>query len=147
MCSCSPAFCGTTTPRLSWSSYHCETISSSPSCLPGTQTSLDRPALSGAPPQFGTFGSAGHSKPYISSSQYAAGIWLEQYHSLAAFAFFFIASSLGDFLCREHTFRLAKYIRNTDSTQSYLALFTIRNEYMHIVAYYFTHTTSLVELQ
>ena len=114
---------------------------------PGTQTSLDRPALSGAPPQFGTFGSAGHSKPYISSGQYAAGIWLEKYRPLAAFAFLYIASCLGNFLCGDHTFRIAKYIRNTDGTQSYLALFSIRNEYMHIVAYYFTHTTSLVELQ
>ena len=32
-------------------------------------------------------------------------------------------------------------------TQSHLALFSIRNEYIHIVAYYFTHTTSLMELQ
>ena len=45
----------------------------------------------------------------------------------------------------DHTFRIAKYIRSTDGTQSYLALFSIRNEYMHIMAYYFTHTTSLVE--
>lgn len=87
----------------------------------GTQTWLDRPALSGAPPQFGTFGSAGHSKPYISSSQYAAGIWLEKYRPLAAFAFLYIASCLVNFLCGDHTFRLAKYIRSTDGAQSYLA--------------------------
>ncbi|KAL0035692.1 hypothetical protein WJX79_008950 [Trebouxia sp. C0005] len=75
---------------------------------PGTQTLLDRPALSGAAPQFGTFGSAGHSKPYISSTQWAAGIWLEKYRPLAAFAFLYIASCLGDFLCGDHTFRIAK---------------------------------------
>jgi hypothetical protein len=63
---------------LSWWNYQQQ---------PGTQTVLDGPALSGAPPQFGTFGSAGHSKPYLSSSQYAAGIWLETYRPLAAFAF------------------------------------------------------------
>ena len=114
---------------------------------PGTQTVLDSPALSGVPPQFGTFGNVGHSKPYISSRQYAAGIWLKKYRPLAPFAFLYIASCLGNFLCGGHTFRIAKYIRNTDGTQSYLALFSIKNEYMHIVAYYFTHTTSLVELQ
>ncbi|DBB03656.1 TPA: hypothetical protein ACH3X3_010983 [Trebouxia sp. C0006] len=63
---------------LSWWNYQQQ---------PGTQTVLDGPALSGAPPQCGTFGSAGHSKPYLSSSQYAAGIWLETYRPLAAFAF------------------------------------------------------------
>ena len=114
---------------------------------PGTQTLLDRPTPSGAPPPFGDFGSAGHSKPYISCSQYGAGVWLEKYRPLAAFAFLYIASCLGDFLCGDHTFRIAKYIRNTDGSQSYFALFSIRNEYMHIVAYFFTQPTSLVELQ
>ena len=106
---------------------------------PGTQTLLDGPTPCGAPPPFWDFGSAGHSKPYISCGRYAAGVWLEKLRPLAAFAFLYIASCLVDFCRRwDHTFRIAKYVRRTDGTQSYLALFSIRNEYMHIVAYCFT---------
>ncbi|KAA6421252.1 MAG: hypothetical protein FRX49_08738 [Trebouxia sp. A1-2] len=53
----------------------------------------------------------------------------------------------GDFLCGDHTFCIAKNISYPDGTQAYLALFSIRNGYMQIVSYYFTCTTSLVELQ
>ena len=41
---------------------------------PGTQTLLDGPTPCGAPPPFWDFGSAGHSKPYISCSRYGAGV-------------------------------------------------------------------------
>lgn len=107
---------------------------------PGTQTVLDSPARSGRLPNLGLL--AVQATPSLT---YAAGIWLETYHPLAAFAFLYTASCLNTSCVG--TTASAQYISNTDGTQSYLALFSIRNEYMHIVAYYFTHTTSLVELQ
>lgn len=114
---------------------------------PGLQTRLDLPATSGAPPEFGQFGSASFHKPYLSSSQWCAGVWLAAHRTTASFANRYTASRLGQYLCLDHTFRLAKYIRNADGTQAYLALLSVKNEYGEVVAYWFTHTTSLLEVE
>ena len=131
-----PAFCGATTTRLSWSTCHFGTISSSLAprhcrtvqhclgCLPNWDFWQCRPLQ------------ALHIKQPICCCHVAG-----EYRSLAAFAFLYIASCLRHFLSGDHTFCIAKYIRSTDGTQSHLAQFSIRKEYMQILAYYFTHTT------
>ena len=73
-------------------------------------------------------------------------MWLEVHRALADFADRYIASCLGDFLCLDHTFRIAKYIRHPDDSQSYLAVLSIKNERGQLVGYWFVKTTSLLEV-
>ena len=90
-------------------------------------------------------------QPSLSSTcRLASGVfrhWLAKYRHVAVVANLHIASQLVDFLCGDHTFRIAKYSRNADGAQLYLALFSIRNQCGNILGHWFTHTASLVELK
>ena len=58
-----------------------------------------------------------------------------------------MATTLGRFLCCDHTFCIAKYVRRTNGSMAYLAVLSFTNEFGEVVAYWFTHTTSLVEVK
>lgn len=114
---------------------------------PGQQTQLDTIAPSGPPPQFGQFGAPGMPKPYLPASQSCSTIWLSVFEDKAAYAKRHMSSLLGDFLSGDHTFRTAKYVRNTDGSAAYMAVLNFKNEYSQTVAYWFTNTTSMLEVK
>ena len=112
---------------------------------PGQQTMLDGPV--GAPAQFPPFGDISQAKQYLSSPQYCSTVWLNWVSDRLSYAKRLMSSILGRFLCSDHTFRLAKYVRKVDGSRAYLAVLSFKNEYGQIAAYYFTHTTSLLEVE
>ena len=114
---------------------------------PGQQTVLTALPTADAPPQFPQFGHASIAKQYLSSGQYCSTVWLEWVRDRASYAQRLMSTVLGRFLCCDHTFRVAKYVRKADGSKAYLAVLSFTNEFGEIVAYYFTHTTSLLEVK
>ena len=112
---------------------------------PGQQTTLDGHV--GPPPQFPRFGDVSQAKQYLSSPQYCSTVWLNWVSGRLSYAQCLMSTVLGRFLCCDHTFRLAKYVRKADGSRSYLAVLSFKNEFGQIAAYFFTHTTSLLEVQ
>ena len=70
--------------------------------------------------------------------------WLEVYSGKFDFAKCHMSTLTGNFLCLDHTFRTAKYVRNTDGSRAWQSsVSTI--EMVETVTYMFTSTTSMVE--
>lgn len=92
----------------------------------------------GAPPQFHQL-----SKPYIPSSQYLSGVWLESMKDVVLWAKRHMSMVKGKFWCMDHTFRTAKYVRCKDGRQACKSVLTSCNETGQVVAQYFTHTPPL----
>ena len=53
----------------------------------------------------------------------------------------------GKFICLDHTFRVAKYVRRRDGKQAYKCVLTVYNELGLVLGQYFTYTTSMLEVE
>ena len=115
---------------------------------PGQQTRLDagHPPTQ-PPPQFEQLGSKGFAKPYIPSPQYLSSAWLEAVKDQVKWAEQHVSAGTGKFLCLDHTFRVAKYVRRADGKQAHKCVLTVYNERAKVLGQYFTHTTSMLEVE
>ena len=99
------------------------------------------------PPQFEQLGSAGFAKPYIPSPQYLSSAWLEAVKPQLEWAKRHMSAVTGKFICLDHTFRVAKYVRRRDGKQAYKCVLTVYNELGLVLGQYFTYTTSMLEVE
>jgi hypothetical protein len=56
-------------------------------------------------------------------------------------------SLVGRFLCTDHTFKTAKYIKGPDNAKVYEAVLTVMNEHCQVVGQYMVQTKSWFEVQ
>ena len=112
---------------------------------PGQQQRIDQQR--GPPEQYDLLDTGGPGKPYIPSGQYFSGAWQEAVKPVVKWAKNHMALITSKFLCLDHTFRTAKYVRHSDGTQSYKCVLTVYTEMGQVMGQYFTHTTSLLEVE
>lgn len=58
-----------------------------------------------------------------------------------------MSSITGQYLCADHTFKTANYIRDPENGKMYDAVFTIMNEFVQVVGQYMVQTKSWLEIQ
>lgn len=115
---------------------------------PGQQQRVDEVLHPpGAPAQFHQLGTGGLGKPYIPCGQYLTGAWLEAVQHVVKWAKNHMALITSRCLCLDHTFRTAKYVRHSNGSQSYKCVLTAYTEVGQVMGQYFTHTTSLLEVE
>lgn len=90
---------------------------------------------------FGQLGDGSVIKPYVASGQYLSTLWLKVMQKHVEAARLAMSAIKGRFWCTDHTFKIAKFVRDADGYQHYLAVLTIMNELGEVVAQFFTHTT------
>lgn len=113
---------------------------------PGQQASLDDPKQR-SPPPFGQLGDGSVIKAYITSAQYLSTLWLNVVESRVEVARLAMSAVKGRFWCLDHTFKIAKFVRDASCYQQLQAVLTLQNELGKIVAQFFTHTTSMLEVK
>lgn len=59
----------------------------------------------------------------------------------------YMSSIQGEYLCADHTFRIAKYIRDPTGERIFEAAFTVMNETCQIVGQYMVQTKSWIEVE
>ena len=81
------------------------------------------------------------------SRQYLSAVWLEAMRPTIDWANRFLSTITGRFWCLDHTFATATRVRDANQQPVYKAVLTVVNEYCQVVAQWFTHTTSLLEVR
>ena len=81
------------------------------------------------------------------SRQYLSAVWLEAMRPTIDWANRYLSTIKGRFWCLDHTFATAKRVRDANQQPVYKAVITVVNEYCQVVAQWFTHTTSLLEVR
>ena len=87
------------------------------------------------------------STSFQPSRQYLSTVWLEAMRPSIDWANRYLSTIRGRFWCLDHTFATAKRIRDPNQQPVYKAVLTVVNEHCQIVAQWFTHTTSLLEVK
>ena len=82
---------------------------------------------------------------YLPTKQWLSTVWLDANRGRAQLAKRHMSTMGGRFLCMDHTFKCAKYIRDAQQQPQYKAVLTVMNEFSQIMAQWFTLTTSLEE--
>lgn len=83
---------------------------------------------------------------YNPSPNWLEDIFLECVEEPIEFITRFQASITGQFLAADHTFKTAKYIRHSDKSRCYEAIWTVMNEYCQVAGQYMTQTKSWFEV-
>lgn len=81
------------------------------------------------------------------SRQYLSAVWLEAMRPSIDWSTRYLSTVKGRFWCMDHTFATAKCVRDANQQQLYKAVLTVMNEHCQVVAQWFTHTTSLLEVR
>ena len=81
------------------------------------------------------------------SWQYLSAVWLEAMRPTIDWANRYLSTITGRFWCLDHTFATATRVRDANQQPVYKAVLTVVNEYCQVVAQWFTHTTSLLEVR
>lgn len=87
------------------------------------------------------------STSFQPSRQYLSTVWLEAMRPTIDWANHYLSTIKGRFWCLDHSFATAKRVRDPNQQPVYKAVLTVVNEYCQIVAQWFTHTTSLLEVR
>lgn len=84
---------------------------------------------------------------YNPSAKWLEDIFMECMEQPLEFVLRYQASITGRYLCADHTFKSAKYIRNADRSKTYEGIFTVMNELCQVVAQYMVQTKSWLEIK